>query len=502
MKPDTAHKYSRYVEYMQKIADIRSANAVLQWDQETYLPPGGAATRGRQIATLSEIAHSHFSSPELGVLLTELAETDDLTAGQKKNVEINLDDYNRNKRYSSAFVRKLSEQINLSFHAWLEARKKNDYSVFKPELAKLLELKKEESNIIGFSKHIYDAHLDEHDRGLTVDITDHLFNDLKKILKKVLPDLVQGDDYSPKVNFAMPKDDQWNLGMEILGLMGFNFECGRQDISEHPFTISFHPTDVRLTTRINPENFSGMLWSCIHEGGHGLYEQGLKQDQAGLPLGEACSLSIHESQSRLWENCVGRSFAFCSFLLGKLKKYNPDQFGSVDPEQFFRAVNSIRPSLIRTESDEVTYHYHILVRYEIEKDLLTGELSVNDIPSRWNQLYKEYLGLDVPDDRQGCLQDVHWSHGSFGYFPTYTLGSMYGIQFFDVYKSGNPQWEKEISAGEFGNIKNWLKSNVYEYGKFYNSIDLCNISTQHPLELSRFANYLENKFKTLTASIL
>ncbi|WP_336515867.1 carboxypeptidase M32 [Pollutibacter soli] len=502
MKPDTAQKYSRYVDYMQKIADIRSASAVLQWDQETYLPPGGAMARGRQIATLSELAHSHFSAPELGDLLTELTEAEGLTAGQKKNIAINLDDYNRNRRYSSAFVRKLSEQINQSFHAWLEARKKNDFSVFKAELAGLIELKKEESHIIGFSKHLYDAHLDEHDRGLTVEVTDRLFTDLKKILSNVLPELIQQDDETSGVNFAMAKDDQWKLGMEILGLMGFSFDYGRQDISEHPFTISFHPTDVRLTTRINPDNFSGMLWSCIHEGGHGLYEQGLNPEEAGLPLGEACSLSIHESQSRLWENCVGRSFAFCSFLLEKLKKHHPAQFGSVNAERFFRSVNQVKPTLIRTESDEVTYHYHILIRYEMEKDLLTGDLSVKDIPARWNQLYKEYLGLDVPDDKQGCLQDVHWSHGSFGYFPTYTLGSMYGIQFFDEYKSGNPQWEKEISAGEFGNIRNWLKSNVYNYGKFYNSLELCNISTQHPLELGRFANYLENKFKILTASIL
>ncbi len=501
LKPDAATRYSRYVEFMNKIADIRNAGAVLQWDQETYLPAGAAEARGRQIATLSEIAHAHFSSDELGDLLQELNGSGDLTEKEKKNISLTLDDYNKNKKYSPAFVRNMSEQITRSFHAWMEARKKNDFVVFKPELEKLLQLKKEEAHILGFKGHIYNAHLDEHDKGLTVEVTDKLFQDLKKVLKKILPDLITYDE-EPAFDFSMKKDLQWKLGIEVLELMGFDFQFGRQDISEHPFTISFHPTDVRLTTRINESNFSGMLWSCIHEGGHGLYEQGLPQNESGLPLGEACSLSIHESQSRLWENCVGRSIHFCGFLLEKLRLYDPEKFGKTDLQTFYRAVNKVKPTLIRTESDEVTYHYHVLIRYEIEKELMEGALSVAEIPERWNQLYKDYLGLDVPDYKSGCLQDIHWSHGSFGYFPTYTLGSLYAVQFFDTYKSTNNNWRQEIETGQFNSIRNWLKVNVYDYGKFYNSLELCNISTLHPLELSRFSEYLDTKFKTLTASII
>jgi carboxypeptidase Taq len=294
----------------------------------------------------------------------------------------------------------------------------------------------------------------------------------------------------------MPKDLQWQLGMDILKLMGFDFTSGRQDVSEHPFTISFHPTDVRITTRINENDFSGMLWSCIHEGGHGIYEQGLLPDEYGLPLGEAASLSIHESQSRLWENNIGRSRAFCKLLLARLKDAFPQRFREVSEEVFYKAANIVKPSLIRTEADEVTYHHHVLIRYELEKNLLEGTLKTADLPFYWNQAYKSQLGLDVPDDNQGCLQDVHWSHGSFGYFPTYTLGSLYAVQFFDTYAKSSPGWEDDIAAGNFHPLKNWLSTHIFPYGRYYNSRELCNKCTGESLNTSRFSAYLNEKFKS------
>jgi carboxypeptidase Taq len=494
----TEGKYQKYKSLMTRIADIRYANAVLQWDQETYLPVKGAEARGQQIATLSELAHEQFSSPFLGELLNELAAEESITGKERKNILLTLDDYNKNKKYSGSFVRGMSEQINRTFHAWIEARKHNSFAVMQPELDKLLELKKQESDIVGFEKHVYDAHLNEHDKGVTVEFADKIFGELKPILADVLTDIQRHSEPPVALDWGMPKDLQWQLGMDILNLMGFDFTSGRQDVSEHPFTISFHPTDVRITTRINEKDFSGMLWSCIHEGGHGIYEQGLPPEQYGLPLGEAASLSIHESQSRLWENNIGRSRSFCKLLLTRLSDVFPEKFRQVSEETFYRAANIVKPSLIRTEADEVTYHHHVLIRYELEKNLFEGTLKTNDLPFYWNQAYKSRLGLDVPDDNQGCLQDVHWSHGSFGYFPTYTLGSLYAVQFFDTYAKSSPGWEDDVAVGNFQPLKNWLSANIFPYGRYYNSLELCNKCTGESLNTSRFSAYLNEKFKSIS----
>jgi carboxypeptidase Taq len=492
----TKGKYQQYKNLMSRIADIRYANAVLQWDQETYLPVKGAEARGQQIATLSELAHEQFSSPFLGELLNELAADTNITGNERKNILLTLDDYSKNKKYPGSFVRGMSEQINRTFHAWIEARKHKSFSVMQPELDKLLELKKQESDILGYEKHVYDAHLNEHDKGVTVEFADKIFGELQPILTDTLTAIQQKTEPAEALDWSMPKDLQWQLGMDILKLMGFDFTSGRQDVSEHPFTISFHPTDVRITTRINENDFSGMLWSCIHEGGHGIYEQGLLPDEYGLPLGEAASLSIHESQSRLWENNIGRSRAFCKLLLARLKDAFPQRFREVSEEVFYKAANIVKPSLIRTEADEVTYHHHVLIRYELEKNLLEGTLKTADLPFYWNQAYKSQLGLDVPDDNQGCLQDVHWSHGSFGYFPTYTLGSLYAVQFFDTYAKSSPGWEDDIAAGNFHPLKNWLSTHIFPYGRYYNSRELCNKCTGESLNTSRFSAYLNEKFKS------
>ncbi len=481
---------------MTRIADIRYSNAVLQWDQETYLPVKSAEARGQQIATLSELAHEQFSSPKLGGLLNELINAEGLTERERKNISLTLEDYNKNNKYSGAFVRKMSEQINRTFHSWMDARKANSFAVMRSELYKLLELKKEESYILGFEKHIYDAHLNEYDKGVTVDFTDKIFGELKPILINTLRSIEKSRESAVVVDWSMKKDLQWELGMDILKLMGFDFTSGRQDISEHPFTISFHPSDVRITTRINESDCSGMLWSCIHEGGHGLYEQGLPPDQYGLPLGEASSLSIHESQSRLWENNVGRSRPFCDLLLTKLAQIFPERFSNLSPHDFYAAANIVQPSFIRTEADEVTYHHHVMIRYELEKELLSGTLQLEDLPFYWNQAYKVDLDVIVPDDNLGCLQDVHWSHGSFGYFPTYTLGSLYAVQFFDTYVKSRPGWEQDVAVGNFKPLKNWLSTNIYPHGRYYNSLELCNKCTGESLNTSRFSSYLNEKFKS------
>jgi carboxypeptidase Taq len=494
----TKDLYSSYRDKMQEIADVKFSSAVLQWDQETYLPEKGAAIRGRQIATLSEIAHRLFTDKGLGDLLNELAQRNDIDGRGKRNVILTLEDYNKNKKYSPSFVREMSEQVNKTFYAWLEARKNNSFAVMQKELSKLVELKREETHILGYQHHPYDALLNEFEKGYTVVLVDKLFDDLKAPLKNLLDKIIS----KTQVNDAFlhryfDKDAQWKLGLEVLELMGYDFKAGRQDISEHPFTINFNSKDVRVTTRIDEMDFTSMLWSCIHEGGHALYEQGLPEEEYGLPLGEACSFSIHESQSRLWENCIGRSYEFCRALLPRLKKYFPEQLNMVSDQEFYKAINKIQPSLIRTEADELTYHFHIMIRYELEKGLMDGSLKAHDIPAYWNEKYSENLDIIVPDDKQGCLQDIHWSHGSFGYFPTYSLGSFYAVQLYESARKAIPGLADDVSNLSFNRLLIWLQQCVYQHGRYYTSEELCNKSTGRPLDSSYFVAYLSRKYAAI-----
>lgn len=486
--------YQSYVDHMHKIADVKYALAVLQWDQETYLPPKGAAFRGQQMATLSEISHEMFVRDSLGELLKRLSEDAGLDEKQRRNIELTLEDYNKSKKYSSTFVRNLSEATSKSYHAWIEARKQNNFKLFEKELGDLINLKKEETQILGFRHHPYDALLNEFEKGATVQWLDGLFNNLRQPLKELL-DKIQSKP-APDDGFLhqhFNRDDQWKFGIEMLKGIGFDFEAGRQDISEHPFTTNFNSEDVRVTTRVDENDFTLMTWSCLHEGGHALYEQGLPAAQYGLPLGEYCSLGIHESQSRLWENCVGRSQNFIQHIFPVILQYFP-QLNNTDAEQLYAAVNKVQPSLIRTESDELTYHFHVMIRYEVEKQLIEGSLGVRDIPSFWNEKYKQYLAVDVPDDKRGCLQDIHWSHGSFGYFPTYSLGSLYAAQFFKHIQKHNPDLPQLIANGNYSIMHQWLQLNVYQYGRMYTSDGLCNKATGETLQQSYLIQYLTDKY--------
>jgi carboxypeptidase Taq len=488
--------YADYVQKMHTIADIRYASALLQWDQETYLPPKGAPIRGQQIATLSELAHRFFTEDSLGALLNELSGSGSISPDERVNINLTKEDYERQKKLPSSFVRILSETVNKSFHSWLEARKKNDFSLFAPDLAKLAELKTQEADLLGYEGHPYNALLNDHDKGATVQLLDKVFNNIRQPLKDLLEKIrnrPQVDDQFLYRHF--PKDKQWAFGMQLLKELNYDFEAGRQDISEHPFTINFNSRDVRITTRIDENNLSNMTWSCIHELGHALYEQNLPIDQYGLPLGEPASYTIHESQSRLWENHVGRSLAFCERFYPLLKEFFPEQLRDVSVEQFFRGINKVEPSLIRTEADELTYHFHIMIRYELEKALLEGSLMVNDIPVYWNEQYERYLGVKVPTDAKGCLQDVHWSHGSFGYFPTYSLGSFYAAQFYNAANQSIPDLEAQIQKGETSTLLSWLSKRVHQFGRKYISEDLSREVSGETLNIQHFIHYVSGKYK-------
>ncbi len=491
----SSQKFSQYKTILQKIADIKYASAVLQWDQETYLPKNGNGARGRQIATLNELAHEQFTNESLGVLLQELAAVNDLSTKQKRNVLLTLEDYNKSKKLPSAFVRKMSEVVNISFHSWIKARKENSFSTFEKPLQDIIDLKKQEAEYLGYENHPYDALMNDYDKGLTTAIVDKLFADLRPQLSALLEKITaQPSIDNSFLHQHFDKNVQWDTGIEILKRMHFNFDAGRQDVSEHPFTTNFSSQDVRVTTRVDENDFSNMLWSCIHEGGHALYEQGLPDDEYGLPLGEYCSLSIHESQSRLWENCIGRGLPFWSYNFNLLQEKFPKQFSTISVEQFYKGINKVQPSLIRTEADELTYHFHVMVRYEIEKLLIEGSISAKDIPAYWNEHYQKYLGITVPDDVRGCLQDVHWSHGSFGYFATYSIGSLYAAQFIATIKKAVPSTDIQIAEGNTTKVWNWLQNKIYAHGRFFTSEELCMQATGQFLSSKYFIDYLDEKF--------
>lgn len=495
---NTNELYNLYKTKMQKIADVKYASAVLQWDQETYLPPKGGPIRGQQIATLSEIAHQLFTDEKMGDLLQELNSKQDLNQKEKINVALSLDDFNKNNKLPTEFVRQMSEQVNKSFHAWIKARKENSFAVFQQPLNALIQLKKQEADYLGYQLHPYNALMNDYDKGLTIAFADKVFADLKPQLSTLIDvtkNKTQIDNSFLHQHFE--KDSQWKFGIELLKQMHFDFEAGRQDISEHPFSINFNNSDVRVTTRIDENDFGNMTWSCIHEGGHALYEQGLPAAEYGLPLGEYCSLSMHESQSRLWENCVGRGKAFWQHNMPFLKKSFPKQIKDITEEQFYAGINKVQPSLIRTEADELTYHFHVMIRYEIEKSLIEGSILTKDIPAYWNELYQQYLGITVPDDKQGCLQDVHWSHGSFGYFATYSLGSLYAAQLFNSANKAIPSLQNDLTLGNNAGLLDWLRQHIHQHGRFYTSEELCQQATGETLNSKYFIDYAFKKYNEI-----
>lgn len=496
MTNNSKESYAAYCELMQKAADINYASAVLGWDQEVYMPPKGAAFRGRQLSTLAGQAHEILTSDKLEQLLKELCVKDDLNDTEKSNVRLSLEDYEKNKKLSPAFVEELSKQTSECFNAWIDARRKNDFSVFAPSLTKMIGLKKKQADLYGYEAHPYDALLDDYEKGATVAMLDPVFNGIREQLPPILDKIkaaTQVDNGFLHRHF--PKQRQWDFSIEVLDSMGFDFEAGRQDYSEHPFTTSFAPSDVRITTRVDEDNYASLLWSCIHEGGHGLYEQGLPEEQYGLPLGSPVSLGIHESQSRFWENCIGRSLDFWKFFYPILQKYFPEQLKDITVDAFYKAANRVEPSLIRTEADEVTYHFHVMIRYEIEKALIEGKLDTKNLPAKWNELYYKYLGIKPADDKTGVLQDVHWSHGSFGYFPTYTLGSFYAAQFYSQAQKDIKELHQQVANSELKGLLRWLREKVHIHGRRYNSEELCERITGQKLDTSFFIHYIQEKYK-------
>jgi len=487
--------YTSYTAHCKKIADIGHSIALLHWDQEVYMPKGGAAFRAGQIATLSGIAHELSTAESFGELLNNLKDSIDLASAQLRNIELSLEAYNKSKKLNTEFVIEGAKLQSAAFQAWIMARENNDYNIFLPALEKFVVYKKREAEIRTYQRHPYDALLDLYEKGASVGQLDPVFDDIKKQLVGFIAKIGK----AKQVDFSFLKGDfdkdiQWKFGLKLLKKMGYDFNYGRQDISEHPFTISFSPQDVRVTTRIDEKDFQNMTWSCIHEGGHALYEQGLKPEQYGTPLGAAISLGIHESQSRLWENNVGRSLSYWKANYSDLQEVFPKQFKGIDLPIFYKAINKIEAGFIRTEADELNYHLHVLIRYELEKSIMSGELQVKDLRAAWNEKYYDYFNLKVPDDKHGILQDIHWAHGSFGYFPTYSMGSIYAAQFYAQAKKDIKDLEKQIENGNYKILLDWLRINIHQHGQMYTADELCRRITGEGISFTSFMKYAREKF--------
>jgi carboxypeptidase Taq len=492
-----------------EIQRINSAASVLSWDQETYMPAGGGAARAEQIATLQGIAHQQLISADTARLLGRWvdlqtgvpleqggARWDESSSALLREV---WRDYSRATKLPSEFVSQLSRECSLAQQVWAEAKTHSNFKAFLPNLRIVLSLKQEEAQYLGFEKTPYDALLDVYEPGSTVAALQPLFAQLKTrlvpLLTRIQHSPMEIDDSF--LYHAYDQTKQMEFGRLVLTAMGYDFDKGRLDLSAHPFTTSFHPTDVRVTTRVYEHDLPSCLFSCIHEGGHGLYDQGLDPAYYGTPLGESVSLGIHESQSRLWENCLGRSRAFWKYFYPILRSTFEQQLRSVDMEHFYAVINRVKPSLIRVEADELTYNLHIMLRFEIEQDLVEGKTQPEDLPDIWNRKMNEYLGIVPSQDSEGVLQDVHWSMGGFGYFPTYTLGNLYAVQFYEQAHREMPRLSEEIAAGQLMGLRRWLGQKIHRWGRMFTPDRLAQRVTGAGLNPEPFLAYLERKYGQL-----
>ena len=485
-----------------EVAHLSFIDGIVGWDQEVNMPEKGADVRAQASAELSSIIHNKFIAIDHDGLLSRLHTA--VLAKKLKGkdavvVEETWRSYERERKLPEALVRELAEVTSRAQIAWAQARAQNDFKRFLPYLQKIVLLKRKEAQCVGFKDSPYDALLDTYEPGMTTAEATMILNDLKDFLVPFLKELLskkKQKKVSQKGKFPQSVQEQFNR--YIAERIGFDFKAGRLDASTHPFTSGTHPFDVRITTRYKEDDLWYALGSTIHEVGHALYEQGLPHEHFGSPLGEAISLGIHESQSRLWENHVGKSKAFWSHFYPKLQKEFPVPYKKIPLNDFYRLINDVKPSLIRTEADEVTYNLHIIIRFEIEREMIEGSIELKDLPKIWQSKVKEYLGIDVPSDALGCMQDVHWSAGLVGYFPTYSFGNLYAAQLYATLQKDIPAVEKLMAKGSFSEIREWLRTHIHRMGKTYGASALIQKVTGEPLNSRYFAEYLKKKYTTLS----
>lgn len=499
---ERSQRMEAFLEQLRPAVDLHRAVAVLEWDQNTYMPPGGAEARAELVATLSALAHQRLVSDETVRALEALEEESrgaPPASFAARVVRVARREIDQLRKVPATLVSDLARAASLAQNAWVQARSESRFELFRPHLERILDLTRQLAEHLGYQEHPYDALLGRFEPEMKRAEVDRLFDELKGRLVPLVEGLrsVLGRVSDQVLRQPFPRDGQFELGREVLKAMGFDFQRGRIDTSAHPFTIGFSPTDVRITTRFDENNLAYALYSTIHEGGHALYEQGIPPELDRTPLGDIISLGLHESQSRLWENVVGRSREFWQFLLPVARRIFPQQLGEATVEDLYRAVNRVEPSFIRTEADEVTYNLHIFVRYELERDLISGGLAVADLPEAWNAKMEEYLGIRPTNDAQGVLQDIHWSQGSIGYFPTYTLGTVFAAQLFRQAEKEHPGLKESIASGDLVRLKEWLNRQVHAHGARFTLAEMAERVTGRGLEAAPYLEYLEGKYREL-----
>lgn len=489
-----------YRRRVREIHHLAAGLGLLGWDQEVNLPAGGVQARAQQRAALAAIVHERTVDPALGDAIDELATVvlEPFAAADLREMKRIRD---RAVKIPRELVTAKAEAESVSQRAWATAREQDDWPAFEPHLERLLDLKRQEADAVGYETEAYDALLDEFEPGARAAELNELFASLSRELTALvaelreapnppLPDLWQQE-------FALER--QSALNHRLLADIGFDFERGRLDISTHPFTQGLAPGDVRVTTRYDLNDLGTSLYATLHEGGHALYEQGLPAEHEATAVGQAVSLGIHESQSRLWENLVGRSRAFFGYLAPLLAEHFPAQLGAASEEELYRAANVVAPGAIRIEADEVTYNLHIALRFELERALVRGEIAVAEMPGLWRERMRDTLGVEVVTDRAGALQDIHWAFGVFGYFPTYTLGNLYAAQFYATAAAALPDLAGQIGRGEFAPLLAWLRREIHARGSLLRAADLCRAVTGSELGAMPYRDYLRDKFTRIYA---
>lgn len=495
--------YTELIRELKQTALLASCSAVLSWDEQTYMPPAGAAHRADQLSLLSGLVHERSTSPRVGELLSILEASGELgpeDGPMAVNVRETRRRYDRATKLPRRLVEELSRVATLAQHVWIEARQNSDFGQFQPWLDQIVALKREEAQAVGYGEGIaYDALLDEYEPGMRAVDVEAVFRPLRAALVP-LAEAIRDAGRQPDVSILarrFPVDAQREFALQAARQIGFDLDAGRLDVSTHPFCSGFGPGDCRLTTRYDEHHFPGGFFGTLHEAGHGIYEQGLDREAFGTPAGETVSMGIHESQSRLWENFVGRSLPFWRHFFPKAQQAFPEALAGVSLEDFHAAINDVRPSFIRVEADEVTYNLHIMLRFELEQPLIAGDLRPADVPAAWNETFARFLGITPPDDAHGCLQDIHWSCGMIGYFPTYTLGNLYAAQLFEAARQDLGDLDAQFARGEFLPLKTWLNEQIHRRGMQYRAQRLVEVVTGRRLSHQAFVAHLRRRFEPL-----
>jgi carboxypeptidase Taq len=502
MPRTTDQSYAELICRFKEYSLLGSCAGVLGWDERTYMPREGAVHRGEQMALLARLAHETLTAPRVGRLLGEL-EGSELVQDADSPTAVNVREirrvHDRAVKVPKRLVEELARTTTQAQGVWQEARSKNDFASFLPWLEKIVGLKRQEAAAIGYESTPYDALLAEYEPGASAQEIAEVFAALRKELTPLLRKILESDRTPRRelLRREFPVDRQEEFGRETARTIGFDFEAGRLDTTTHPFCSGIGPGDCRITTRYNPHFFNESFFGILHEAGHGIYEQGLDAEHVGTPMGSAASLGIHESQSRLWENQVGRGKPFWELFFPRARKVFPDALRRVSLDDFLFAINDVQPSFIRVEADEATYNLHIILRFELEQALVSGDLKPADVPGAWNEKFQESFSLTPPSDREGCLQDIHWSMGGLGYFPTYTLGNLYAAQFMDRARRDAPNLEDDFRRGEFGRLKNWLNEKIHRRGQLWRAPELCRRITGKPLSHKPLLAYLQAKYAPL-----